>query len=853
MNNLRFFTVSPKIPKNIKFLEELSMNLWWSWNSNAKNLFRRIDPAKWEEHERNPIAMLSNVPQKRLEDLSCDNGFLKHLRDVKNDFELEVKKSMKNCREGNCVVYFSLEYGLHESIKTYSGGLGILAGDHLKTASDFEFDLIGVGLYYREGYFTQKLNNDGWQEETYKANEIDYLPLKKAKNKDGNEFVIQLNLPDGIAKAIVWRMDIGSTRLYLLDTNIPENNPKHRDITSRLYGGNREMRLRQELLLGVGGFSAIKEMGMDPKVYHINEGHAAFLNIARLNDYMQNDQLSFDEALYMASNTKVFTTHTPVPAGHESFKLDLLKPHLDSVMHQYHFSSEDVFSLAQLPAANERDDSKTELSLTVFALRGANYSNGVSKLHGEVSRDMWEHLWPSHPIEEIPIDHITNGVHLPTWVSDEIALLMERYIGKGWDKGLLNKEQINIIDGILPEELWQAHEVARSRLIAGVREHIRKSLIRKNATDFEIKRADKVLNQNTLTIAFARRFATYKRATLVLKDIERFKKILTNPDYPVQILFSGKAHPADEGGKKLMQQLYELTKDESLHNHIVFLENYEISIAKKMLQGVDIWLNNPRRPREASGTSGMKAALNGVINFSVLDGWWAEAYNEKNGWSIGAGETYDDLEYQDYIESQYLYNTLENEIIPMYYEKKNGNIPIEWVNMMKESIKTILSYFSSHRMVKEYHDFGYQPAHDNSILLVKNHFEQCKKDTSQLKNLKKNWQKIRIEKIHANKDLGELHVGEKLKITAEVFLDDISTDDLDVEVYYGKVSPLNTVLQSTIEPMKLEQKRENGIYQFIREIECTASGRYGFTVRVTPSHKKWKNIMPGLITWANVE
>ncbi len=852
MNRLRIFNVAPKTPEKIQFLETLAYNLWWTWKPNAKNLFRRLDPNLWYECERNPIMLLSMISQERLEELTEDEGFLNHLAEVKNEFKEEIWSDTKKATNGECIAYFSLEYGLHESLRIYSGGLGILAGDHLKTASDLDLCLTGIGLFYREGYFRQHLNNEGWQEEDYPANMLQYMPMKRAKDDQGNDIVVELEFPDGKLQAIVWLVKVGKTKLFLLDTNIPENKTEHQEVTAQLYGGDRKNRLRQELLLGIGGFQALQKMGYEPRTCHINEGHAAFLNIARLNYFMQEKKMSMEEALEITARTKVFTTHTPVPAGHESFKINLLKEHLETVMKDYAINPEDVFKLAQLPEPDDRVDNQTELSMTVLGLKTAAHSNGVSKLHGEVSREMWKHLWPNHSKNEIPISHITNGVHLSTWASEAIDRLIERYIGSGWGKNTITSSDLKSLDSILPEELWQAHLTARSRLIATIRKRQKNALIAKNAPNNEIERAENILENDTLTIGFARRFASYKRATLILRDMERFKKLITNEDYPVQFIFAGKAHPQDNTGKELIKEIYNLTKDEQLSKRIVFLEDYDMFIAERLVQGVDVWLNNPRRPREASGTSGMKAALNGVINCSVLDGWWDEAYNGENGWAIGKGETYQDLDYQDHKEAQNLYHILEDEIIPLYYQTKNGQIPEKWINIMKESIKSVLNYFSSYRMVKEYRDLTYIPAFKSYEELSQNDFEACRKNTKTLIDLKNNWHKIKIDPPVADKDLNSLRVDEKLNVTANVYLDDINKEFVDVEVFYGPVGAHNTIENSNIEKMKLEEDKGNGNFLYSATINCEHSGRYGFTVRAVPKDKMWKDTIPGIITWASI-
>ena len=852
MKTLQIFNVAPNIPEKIQFLEKLSQNLWWTWNSNAKNLFRRINPELWYQCDRNPIALLSLTNQERLLELSEDEGFLNHLGEVKQQFKEEIWNDNRTSANGDCMSYFSLEYGLHESLRTYSGGLGVLAGDHLKTASDMDLCLIGVGLFYREGYFRQHLNKDGWQEESYPPNLLQHMPLKRAKDKQGKEVTISIQLPEGTVQAIVWLARVGKTDLFLLDTNIAENRPEYRDITSQLYGGDRKNRLRQELILGIGGFNALLQMGYEPKICHINEGHAAFLNIARLNHFMESKKLSFDEALWITQRTKIFTTHTPVPAGHESFKLDLLKPHLEAVMKNFTITFEEVMKLAQIPVSSDRNDEEAELSMTILGLRTSAYSNGVSRLHGKISRDMWKHLWPDLATEEIPIKYITNGVHLATWASEEIIRLMERYIGQGWDKTLLNGGEMKSIDGILPEELWNAHETAKSRMIATIRKRTRDALKSKNAPAHEIERAENALDNDTLTIGFARRFASYKRATLLLRDLERFKKLITNDKQPIQIIFAGKAHPQDNKGKELIQEIYHLTHDEALSKRVVFIEDYDMFIAERLVQGVDIWLNTPRRPREASGTSGMKAALNGVLNCSILDGWWDEAYDGTNGWAIGSGEIYSDHGYQDHVESQNIYHLLEDEIIPLYYQNREGQIPHKWVTMMKQSIKTIIAHFSSYRMVKEYRDYAYIPAYENSEKLSAEDCKKCRELNTNFASLKEKWNQLKIQKPTTNKDLNVLRVGEDFTISVEVFLGEMDPDLVKIEVYYGSVTALNKIEKSSTREMQLENNRKSEYNLYTCTITCESAGRYGFSVRIVPRDPVWKNAMPGLVKWTEV-
>lgn len=847
MKNIKLYSIAPAIPEKLKFLEELSNNLWWCWNINAKKLFKRIDPDLWGQSRKNPLLFLSLLPQSKFSELEENVSFLAHLNEVQQDFEADVKRPIpgnEDPRQGG-IAYFSMEFGIHESVRLYSGGLGILAGDHLKSSSDLQLPLAAVGLLYRDGYFSQNLSYDGWQQEKYPQNNFQHLPIKKAYNKNGRQLRIYLNFPDGEMQAVVWQMDVGRIPLFLLDTNIPENPERYKGITAQLYGGNKEMRLRQELLLSIGGYNVLKELDYTPSVYHINEGHAAFVSIPRLNDLMQKNDCSYDSALEIIHRTSVFTTHTPVPAGNETFKLDLLYPYLESVMKKYVISPEQILSTAGVEINDNTNYHTTEMSMTVLGLSMASKCNGVSELHGQVARTMWKHLWHHHPDDEIPISHITNGVHCPSWVSEENAILLDRYIGPEWRNGTYSDEVFERINQIPDEEIWRAHSLNCSRFVSTIRNIISKNLKSKNAPISEIKKAQNLLNPDHLIIGFARRFATYKRATLILQDMDRLRRILLNPDRPVQLVFAGKAHPADDGGKHLIQEIFNITKDPELSKHVIFLEDYDMYSARNLVQGVDIWLNTPLRPYEASGTSGMKAAMNGALNFSVLDGWWCEGYNGKNGWAIGSGEEYDDHEYQNAIEAQALYNTLEEEIVPKYYNKVSG-VPKKWVFMMKESIKTGLCEFSSHRMVNDYNSRYYQP------IINKQETSIDESISKRFIALKEHWHEISLTNPVIAQNLFQLHVGDTFTVTAEVHLGSINPEEVAIELYYGPITPKNEVSKSHSITMEHSEPLGDGKHLYKQEISCIDTGRFGYTTRAVPKERSWRDIMPGLITWAHV-
>lgn len=848
--NLKLFTVSPLIPEALQFLETLGNNMWWCWNHDAIDLFRRIDPHLWKELGHCPCRFLSSIPQAKLEALAADESYLQHLRQVQTRFNAHMASAHEPLTRGKpCprIAYFSLEYGIHESIRIYSGGLGGLAGDHLKSASEMDLPMVAVGLMYRLGYFRQFVDSDGWQVENFPENEVQHMPLLKVQAADGQQLTVTLPMPEGTLKAAVWRLQVGKIPLYLLDTNLPDNSPEFRAVTEQLYGGDRKTRLRQELLLGIGGFRALIAVGYEPTVCHINEGHAAFLSIARLEHIMKTQNIDLDTALEVVPRTSVFTTHTPVPAGNEYFDLGLLRPHLDTLAGQTGIPADRIVALGKTPDSGNSN----ELSMTVLGLRLANYANGVSKLHGEVARRMWAGLWPNRPQDEIPIGHVTNGVHVPSWLSPDHSQLYDRYLGPDWRNhpGSANvKERIN---GIPDEELWRAHETCRSRLVRTVREIMEKHFVARNAPAQEIAQLKSILDHDTLTIGFARRFATYKRATLLLRYPDRFEALLRNEERPVQFIFAGKAHPADNEGKRLIQEIVRFARRVGVRRRVVFVENYNIYLARAMVQGVDVWLNTPRRPQEASGTSGMKVAVNGGINASVLDGWWCEGITPDSGWAIGHGAEYHDTEFGDAADSQFLYNLLENEIIPLFYDRGTSEIPAKWIHKMRASITMSLDLFSSHRMLAEYDTRFYRHAASAYQRLLADKASYARELVAQHRRLEQLWPAVHVAPpiTEARADL--LHVGDKLSITTHVSLGALTPDEVEVEVYYGPVDAQNRIMASHSASMTLAADTGNGSYTFKTTVLCDGTGRYGFTARVTPRGNTWRAATPGFITWAD--
>jgi starch phosphorylase len=849
MKNFQTYQVYPNIPKNLSFLEVLSRNMWWCWNKDAIELFRRIDPPLWGESGRNPIVFLSKIPQSRFEKLAKDKGYLAHLKGVEDQFQIRVLDPVDRTESvfgpQETIAYFSMEFGIHESLPLFAGGLGILAGDHLKAASNMALPLTGVGLMYRRGYFRQYLNPDGLQQEAYPETDLYDLPVERVLDDSGNELHISVAGPEGLIHAVVWKIMIGRIPLYLLDTNILDNTPACRVITSRLYAGDQKVRLAQEVLLGIGGMRALEAMGIQVKVLHMNEGHSAFASLERLAQIITKRKVGLKTALEIIPRTSVFTTHTPVAAGHDEFPVEYVLPYLKPLSETLETSEEEILSLGQ-PVGSEPD---APLSMFILGLHVASYRNGVSQLHGTVARRMWSHVWPERPVEEVPISHITNGIHISSFISPEFSNLFDRYLGPDWYMSSRKPENIKRIDDIYGEALWRSHEMNRSRLVRTCREQLVKQYARRNAPRNVIETLESVLDQDTLTIAFARRFATYKRAYLLLQDPLRLESIVNSEKYPVQFIFAGKAHPKDNEGKDLIKKLFQFASKPEVRDKIIFLEDYDMHLARHLLQGADVWLNTPRRPFEACGTSGMKAAINGVLNVSILDGWWCEGYGQNTGWRIGNGEEYEDHAYQDAVESQALYNVLENEVIPCFYDRKNGDLPSRWLQKMKASMTMAMKMFCSLRMVADYESRFYIPAAKRHDSLLANDADEAKNLTAQIKRLRSLWKNIRI-KPPARPNQGPYRVGETFEVTSEVNLADLRPDEVDVELYYGNLKSLEELAASNVEQMNVREDRGNGTYLYGCTLTCQGSGRFGFTVRVTPRGDERVKSMPRLLTWA---
>ncbi|OHB61406.1 MAG: alpha-glucan phosphorylase, partial [Planctomycetes bacterium RBG_13_50_24] len=711
MPTVRSFTVLPTLPDILKDLDIIARNMFWSWNSEFLELFKRIDSDLWSASGHNPVKMLGSVSQAKLDELALNQGFLGQLKraneKLKSYFEKPTwyENVCSKC-DNPTIAYFSAEFGVHECLPIYAGGLGILAGDHLKSASDLGVPLVGVGLLYQKGYFRQYLNIDGWQQEIYVENDFYNMPIELVRKESGRPLTISVEYPGRCVIAQIWCVSIGRVKLYLLDTNVHANSPIDRMITSSLYGGDRELRIRQEIMLGIGGLKALTAMGIIPTVCHMNEGHAAFMALERIRELRTTENMTFDEAVEATSAGNVFTIHTPVKAGLDEFRVELMDKYFGGYFPKLGINRKRFLGLGRILP----DDDSEPFKMPILALRLSSSTNGVSKLHGQISRGIWGSLWPGIPRNEVPIISITNGIHIKNWISDEIDSLYERYLGLNWSEEAMDKSLWESIDQIPDEEFWRMHQRCKEQLIVFARNRLKAQMQRRGTYHTELNHAEEVLDPEALTIGFARRFASYKRGNLLLKDPRRIINLLTDQDRPLQIIFAGKAHPKDTEGKDIIRQIIHFANQNNVRRRVVFLEDYNIDIARFLVRGVDVWLNNPRRPMEASGTSGMKAAVNGVLNMSTSDGWWCEGYTQDGGWVIGVGENYEDNDYQDLVESQAIYDMLENEVIPLFYTRSADNLPRAWIRRIKNSIKWIAPRFNTHRMVAEYTQRFYNPS-----------------------------------------------------------------------------------------------------------------------------------------------
>ncbi|MBM3774947.1 MAG: glycosyltransferase family 1 protein [Acidobacteria bacterium] len=843
MQPIREFLVRPALPEPLSRLSELASNVLWSWEPIMRAVFRRLDPPLWRECGYNPVLMLGRIPQSVLARAAEDPRYLSLYAMACRRYDLHVKRIVPQ-PDGKLVAYFSAEYGLTECLPIYSGGLGILSGDHLKSSCDSGLPLVGVGLMYQHGYFRQVLNPDGWQQERYPVNDFYTLPVSRTQDASGQDLKVQVRLPAGPVVFQVWQIGVGRTKLYLLDTNIADNlHPADRDITDSLYGGDADMRIRQEIVLGIGGIRTLRALGLEPTVYHINEGHSAFLVIERIRLLMEEQRLSFDEALEASRLNNVFTTHTSVPAGIDLFDPGLMYHYFSDYCREGGIGFDEFMALGR----NNPADKQEPFSMAILALKASAHRNAVSRLHRQVSQEMWHRLWPQLPVWEVPISSVTNGVHLPSWLNGDLGILYDQYLQPDWRDRFGEPGIWDQVKDIPDEELLEAHRRRKRRLITFIRARQQVVAMRRGASSAEIRMAGEVLDPHAFIIGFARRFATYKRATLLFRDPARLKKILTNQEMPVQIIIAGKAHPQDLPGKQLIRDIVQLSRDPELWKHLVFLEDYDIKIGRELVQAVDLWVNTPKRGQEACGTSGMKAAMNGVLNLSILDGWYDEAFENTGGWSIGEREPYS--EDQDALHASEIYHLLENEIVPLFYRRGDQDPPREWMERVKQSLRYASTHFDCRRMVKEYDAQFYEPAHLASIRMARSNYELARERVAWDARIRQVWDRVNFVET-GPAPASPVLSGRPVPIRAAVELAGLAPQDVRVEAVVGRVSPAGSLEETEV--MVLPPVEQQGsVAVFSRELLPERTGRLGYALRVSPNHfdDPMGRSCPSLLKW----
>ena len=841
MKPLQTFFVRPSLPAQLSVLADLAYNTRWTWNAPMRELFRRIDPDAWEQTGHNPVAMLANIEPNRLRELEGDESFTYQLEKVRAEFDEYMKgdRSWYSVHhpggEGPLTAYFSAEFGIADCVPIFSGGLGVLAGDHLKSASDMGVPIAGVGLLYQHGYFRQYLNPEGWQQESYPVNDFHTMPVARVEREDGKHVEVSIPFPGREVKAFVWKVQVGRNPLYLLDTNHPENSVVDRKITSELYGGDQEKRIQQEIVLGMGGIRMLTALGLEPPVLHTNEGHAAFLILERIRQLMKAEGLTFDAAREASIAGVVFTTHTPVPAGIDVFPRQLMEHYFSAFVADVGIPMERLLSFGKAPA----DEG---FNMAVLAVRNSFGTNAVAKLHRDTSRKMWRGLWPGVALREIPIGSVTNGIHILSWISAEMGQLFDRYLGPGWGHGARDRQIWKRVESIPPAELWSTHERRRERLVAFARSRACAQLAGRAAGSQALEQASEVLDPEALTIGFARRFAPYKRASLLFSDLDRLSRLLSDRNRPVQILLAGKAHPRDEMGKSLIREIVSASRRPELAGSVVFLEDYNLNIARYLVQGVDVWLNTPRRPKEASGTSGMKAVANGALHLSTKDGWWAEVDSDGLGWTIGSGEEYDSgqYDYQDEVEARALYELLEHEVVPLFYQRGKDDIPRGWVSMMKNSLRDLCPVFNSNRMVRHYTDRYYLPAQRHNESLSSDDRESAKQLAEWKKTVSHNWGGVNLIRFEADIPK-ETTVGTSGEVKAWLRLAPLLPQDIRIEVVYGPIGPDFEIQEAGTAPLKFDSTDGDNTALFRGSVPFVRGGKFGIAIRILPRHRDLPN------------
>ena len=855
MQPIHTFNVVPKLPKALEPLRELALNLWWTWEPSARALFHQLDATLWHDTNHNPVRILQRSRQSRLEELAGNDEFLRKMDAVVERFRGYLAREDTWWKTSGPkgfagpIAYFSAEFGFHESFPNYSGGLGILSGDHCKSASDLGLPFVAVSLLYRHGYFKQQINKDGWQESLELNQNFSHLPVREVMGKDGRPMHVTVNILGRTVTVKMWQLAVGRITLYLLDTFLPENAPEDREITAQLYGGDHEMRIKQEIVLGIGGVHALSRLEIKPAVFHLNEGHAAFISLELIRRKVQEGKLDFYSALQSTAAANVFTTHTPVPAGNDAFPLDLMRKYFGDYPTSVGIDFDTFAGFGQ-----NRTAPHDPFSMTILALRTSRHANGVSALHGHVSQRIWAEVWAGVPVQEVPITSVTNGIHTKTWAAADFVKLYDSYL-PGWEEHLTDLDFWRKVQDIPDEVVWETHQKQKQRTVEFIRERLRTQRQRLGESPERIRTVSGMLNPEVLTIGFARRFATYKRATLLFSDVQRLHALMNNSERPVQFVFAGKAHPKDEPGKRFIQEVYRFTRMPEFEGRIIFVEDYDHYVGRRLYQGVDLWLNNPRRPLEASGTSGMKLPPSGGLNLSVLDGWWCEGYNGKNGWAIGAEipESPDqpDAAFEDEVDVASLFHVLETQILPLYYAKPDGKLPVAWINLMRESIRTIVPQFNTHRMVCEYTERLYAPAARAHATLSEEGGRKSVELSQWKANIRRDWKHVNVSNVGIRTGNGtSVTVGDTIEVSARVALGPISPEFVRVQAYYGQNANGQIAGPVTAE-MRQAEKLEPGVHRFVGTLPAQESGSYGLSVRVIPMHPNL--VQPHelrLIAWA---
>ena len=846
----RSFEVVSELPEPLKPLKTLAQNYYWTWRHELRDQFRTIDRDLWNEVNHNPVEFLARLSEDRIRRLCSDDNFLLRLAACEKELADYLSSptwfdaTYPGAREKTTIAYFCAEFGISESLPIYSGGLGILAGDHLKAASDLGLPLVAVGLLYNRGYFKQRLTHDGWQEERYPQYDFFKMPLQLVRGKDEEPIRVEIELPDRTISCQIWKAMVGRIPLFLLDSNVFENAPSDQGITDTLYGGDEEMRIRQEMILGIGGLRALHAMGIPPTVCHMNEGHAAFLSVERIRHFMQERGCDFKTARQVIVAGNVFTTHTPVPAGFDVFTPAMIERYMGKSVQAVGVDFKAFLKLGRIDADNEGE----AFNMAVLAMETANHVNGVAKLHASVTREMFQARWPDYPQDEVPVEAITNGIHTSTWISRGMAAIFDRHLGGAWRRAPSDPENWACIDEIPDDELWRVREDLRGDFVRFVRSRLQREMERRSMGRADFSTIGQILDPRILTIGFARRFATYKRGSLILQDRERLLKILHHPERPVQIVLAGKSHPRDEAGKKIIQEIYRFIEEGGAKGRMVFLEDYDMEVARNMVSGVDVWLNNPRRPMEASGTSGMKVVPNGGLNCSVLDGWWDEGYAPEYGWAIGERETYWDQGYQDWLDSRAIYALLETNISPKFYHRMEHGVPKEWVQMIKNSIRTMAPTFSTGRMVREYATRFYMPAAEAYQRLSADGLARARDAREWREKIRREWSSVKVGKVEDTAKVVNA-VGAKVTISAMVHLGGLKESDVEVQAVIGKIGPNRDLLQTHMKTLKHKKHTADGDL-FEGETLLPETGHQGYTIRVLPSHPDVHVASElGLVSW----